>query len=176
MVDVSVPENVRTCTGCGEKKAYSEFYKRNVSGIRSKCKKCSLLDTNGRRTANVEKYREIERLSVKRHFEEHALKRIGRSRAWKLKYVYKISHADFIAMLEKQKHRCAICKNPIRDAQRGRSPRDAVCIDHDHVTGKIRGLLCNPCNRGLGSFCDRIDLLATATDYLRSHRQCSLRL
>jgi hypothetical protein len=41
-------------------------------------------------------------------------------------------------------------------------------IDHCHKTGKIRGLLCDTCNKGLGLFYDNIDLMQKAIDYLRS--------
>lgn len=47
--------------------------------------------------------------------------------------------------------------------------RRKLSIDHDHVTGKIRGLLCDACNKGLGLFKDNKDLLENAKNYLESH-------
>lgn len=41
-------------------------------------------------------------------------------------------------------------------------------VDHDHITGKIRGLLCNSCNVGLGCFEDSIEYLESAIEYLKS--------
>jgi hypothetical protein len=43
-------------------------------------------------------------------------------------------------------------------------------IDHCHITGKIRGLLCHLCNRGIGLFRERSDLLQAAIKYLESHK------
>lgn len=45
-------------------------------------------------------------------------------------------------------------------------PLDSVAIDHDHVTGNIRGLLCNGCNKGLGLFKDDVNILQKAKEYL----------
>lgn len=57
---------------------------------------------------------------------------------------------------------CEICKQP--------SGRRDLDVDHDHQTGLVRGLLCEPCNKGLGHFRDRPDLLEMAAAYLRSRK------
>ena len=74
---------------------------------------------------------------------------------------YGLRGADLRRLLDEQDHRCAICRDPIRREQRG------LDIDHDHVTGQVRGLLCGACNRGLGHFKDRPDVLVAAAEYLR---------
>ena len=58
---------------------------------------------------------------------------------------------------------CAICGTEPKDKTR-RMP-----LDHCHETGKIRGLLCVRCNRGLGGFSDRLDLVEAAVDYLKEY-------
>lgn len=63
-----------------------------------------------------------------------------------------------------QDGKCAVCHKPL-DRSR---PKD-IHVDHNHVTGIVRGLLCASCNRGLGFFKEDPDILAAALDYLRSH-------
>ena len=69
------------------------------------------------------------------------------------------------SMLAQQNGKCAICKK--MPEGKGVSRANLV-IDHDHRTGKIRGLLCDFCNRGLGIFRDDPSLLETAASYLRA--------
>lgn len=75
---------------------------------------------------------------------------------------YSFALADYNKMLESQGCVCAICKqlNVTK-----RSPR--LVVDHDHKSGKIRGLLCHRCNCGLGYFKDDLGLLQGAAEYLK---------
>ena len=58
---------------------------------------------------------------------------------------------------------CQICKVDLTKFKRG----DTVqCIDHDHKTGRIRGVLCGRCNKGLGHFKDSLEILREAIKYL----------
>lgn len=78
---------------------------------------------------------------------------------------YGISPMQYDMLLEKQHDACAIC-HAIR-ADSGRKRR--FCIDHDHATGKVRGLLCNRCNRVLGMVSDSRKLLLALDSYLNEH-------
>lgn len=71
-----------------------------------------------------------------------------------------LTRADYDRMLEAQHGCCAICGSG-RPLGRGRWH-----IDHDHATGRVRGLLCNNCNRGIGYFGDDPDTIRAAADYL----------
>ena len=73
-----------------------------------------------------------------------------------VKHKYGISLDEQHAMLQAQGGVCAICKQPMA----------RLCVDHDHSNGAVRGLLCVPCNTGLGSFKDDKVILANALDYL----------
>jgi poly(3-hydroxybutyrate) depolymerase len=76
---------------------------------------------------------------------------------------YGLSAADFTHMWEEQGGCCAICHQQMTPT--GTSPTSA-CVDHCHETNKVRGLLCNHCNRGLGLFKDNKEFLAAAIEYL----------
>ena len=74
-----------------------------------------------------------------------------------------LDHYD--ALFEKQKGVCAICFSP----ENGRYKH--LSIDHDHDTGRIRGLLCNNCNRGLGLLKDSPQLLRKAAEYVEHAKE-----
>lgn len=65
------------------------------------------------------------------------------------------------AMVEEQGGLCAICRKP----PSGPGNTGVLHVDHDHVTGRIRGMLCNKCNVGLGMFLDDPEVLANASQY-----------
>lgn len=67
---------------------------------------------------------------------------------------------DFDEMIIDQRGRCGICEEQLSGA---------VAVDHDHVTGEVRGLLCYGCNTGLGALGDDIDGLMRAAAYVLSH-------
>lgn len=77
---------------------------------------------------------------------------------------YGITPEIFAEMLKSQNGMCAIC---LTDDPVGKSKQWHV--DHCHTTGKVRGLLCDRCNRGLGYFLDSPDVVQTAAEYLRHH-------
>lgn len=74
-----------------------------------------------------------------------------------LKRNYGISLVEYEEMLAKQGGRCAVC---------GVKSDKTLHLDHNHKTGKVRGLLCHKCNSGLGSFNDDVELLIRAAEYL----------
>ena len=80
----------------------------------------------------------------------------GSTREYHLRRRYGIGQADVDAMTEQQGGVCALC--------RVRAPEH---VDHDHLTGRVRGLLCFCCNQALGNSRDDIGILERAVDYLR---------
>ena len=69
------------------------------------------------------------------------------------------SIAELDAAIDASGGLCAICRRP--------STRK-LAMDHCHATGKLRGLLCQPCNTGLGHFQDDVERMQRAIDYLRN--------
>lgn len=80
---------------------------------------------------------------------------------------YGISWNDFQELLVKQDNKCAICKS--EDNKNKRAQR--LFVDHDHKTGKVRGLLCSKCNHGIGHFDDDAEVLYSAANYLISSKE-----
>jgi hypothetical protein len=83
---------------------------------------------------------------------------------------YGISPEEFATLIAEQDGKCAICREPPNGKANGRARSGhlpSLHVDHDHDTGKIRGLLCGPCNTGLGLFRDEPRLLLAAIKYLQ---------
>lgn len=107
--------------------------------------------------------------------EEHALLS---SREAHLKRAYGLSLEQYDAILEAQGGRCAICgsddphvgRRPIVNGYRTQTAPAYFAVDHDHATGKVRGLLCSRCNRALGGFQDDLHTLLIAVAYLEENR------
>lgn len=92
-----------------------------------------------------------------------------------LRRTFGITLDEYTAMADAQGGVCAICGSPPtvmggikRSRHRKSAPPDPrLAVDHDHQTGQVRGLLCIPCNRGIGFLRDNPDLCDAAAVYLR---------
>jgi len=67
---------------------------------------------------------------------------------------------------------CAICREPRNESER----KKYLCVDHDHKTGTVRGLLCDLCNTALGAFRERADLAQLGVDYLKAGQTAAVRV
>lgn len=74
--------------------------------------------------------------------------------------IARLSRTEYKAILQAQNNSCAICLRSVEEVKR------ALDVDHDHATDKVRGLLCNKCNLGLGYFKDNLTNLDNAKWYL----------
>ena len=110
-----------------------------------------------KRAENLEKVREMDRL----YHKKAALKNPGKGRVRHLKYRYGLTPADVEALFGGQGRQCAICKSKKPHRKNGRWN-----VDHDHKTGKVRGVVCSHCNRLLGAAYDDIEVLRAAIGYL----------
>lgn len=155
------------CTVCKTEQPTENFHKHkaNKRGFRSSCKSCIAQYDDKRyeikkdailayskkyRNENPEKTSEIRKKSYRKH---HAQRR---SHYYEVKYGITLIQKQ--QMYEEQNHYCACCKEnfELKD----------LCVDHNHTTGKIRGLLCNPCNTGLGLLKENKEILLNAIVYL----------
>lgn len=73
-------------------------------------------------------------------------------------------------LLQKQKGLCAICLGNETSKDWQTNKFRALAVDHEHTTGKIRGLLCSSCNKALGGFRDNEQILHNAIVYLRKNK------
>lgn len=158
---------MKRCRHCGELKALDDFYRSPgmKDGHRHDCKACNLAAKKARYEADpqkaiarVKKWQQenADRLNAYRREYNATPKRRRKGRDAYYQRTYGISADEFDLLLEKQGGVCAICA--------GADPKH---LDHDHVTGAIRGILCVNCNHGLGKFFDDVELLERAVAYLR---------
>lgn len=92
----------------------------------------------------------------------------SKRRHYNLKYHFGITIDDYNQMVQKQGGLCAICKSP-ETGTNGRWEMSILqlAVDHNHKTGKVRGLLCRRCNQALGKLEDDPALFEAAATYLR---------
>ena len=148
---------MKVCIRCFVEKDESEFYAhpRAKDGLSTYCKSCQ---------------KEISKKYHREHKEEVHKKRRKYDRARprmhknaQLKHNYKITLAEYEAMYESQNGKCAICLDELIH-------RPTPNVDHDHATGKVRGILCPNCNSGLANFKDSLASLHSAIEYLLRSR------
>ena len=170
---------MKTCNKCKVNKSTLEFGKQNNSpdGMKYSCKACCDISSkayyNKIRNGHLANLPEIpeskrcprcDKMKSGVSFHRNLSKVDGRDN-WcrscaskKLKkYKYGISFETYDNLFESQNGKCFICE----------CSGEELCVDHDHKTGVIRGLLCHHCNTGLGRFNDSIDRLTLAIDYLK---------
>ena len=84
-----------------------------------------------------------------------------------VKRKYRLSPEDHVAKEVEQNNLCAICKRPETAMRNGKFLR--LSIDHNHITGEMRELLCSKCNVLIGMSREDILILLSAIDYLKRH-------
>ncbi len=88
----------------------------------------------------------------------------SQQRKYFIKHKYGLEWDRYIEMLDEQGNRCAICGRHREEFNK------ELVVDHDHETGKVRGLLCYGCNNGIGTLQDDPDILRKAIEYLEKHK------
>ena len=130
----------KICTKCNKKQKIENFHFQNIKLNKKMviCKQCDLIRAKKYRKKNMHKYIEYAN-QYKKKYPKKVLNNY-------LKYKYNITLQDYNSMLKKQKFRCEICKK-LKDKN-----KRSLGVDHNHRTGKVRGLLCAKCNIGIGLF------------------------
>lgn len=131
------------CKKCGTTKKYT---------ICRGCVRCAKTKNYNRYKKDPEKWLAYNRTYTKKN---------AYSRKRNLANKFNLTLEQYDEMFKSQNGVCAICQNPTMIKIERR-----LAVDHDHSTGKVRGLLCDHCNRGLGFFKDNIDNLYKAIKYL----------
>ncbi len=109
----------------------------------------------------------------------------GRLRGWDLDYIkyngrkrtlmerYGITVDDYNMLLSKQKGLCDVCGNPETATRKSRSGTVRLLqlsVDHNHKTGKVRGLLCSKCNLAIACLKENVEYMANAISYIEKHK------
>jgi hypothetical protein len=153
----------KKCSKCHVEKAYSEFYpKKKFPGkCDVYCKGCRAQWRENNREKCKSASNRWRALNVDRCKKQWKSWSVANPRkfnwGWYIKRRYGLSPEQVETMRLQQDNRCAICKSEFQSK---------FNIDHDHKTGKVRGLLCPLCNRGLGQLKDSPEILIAAAGYL----------
>lgn len=133
--------NTKVCTSCDTEKLETEFHYATKEKIRRRgdCRSCV-----------AEKYKLRKASDPKRHKTNH--------RYAIIKHKYGLSRKEVDELLVAQGEACAICNKAIDLSAH---------VDHCHSSGRVRGLLCSYCNKGLGLFRDNPEALIRAAQYLK---------
>lgn len=185
---------MKTCSKCGVPKAEIDFEIRKENGrLRNDCRACRLAHNRSHktpirpipcpppRTDGLIECRRCSRIKAPSEFypKRNICKACNRStavaalqrrrikfpyspretRTRLLKYLYGISVEDTDRLYQLQKGACAICK--VSDKK--------LCLDHNHATGAVRGLLCNNCNFALGHIKESPDIAQSLIEYIHKH-------
>ena len=165
----------KVCTQCGIDKPLSEFGKHKCmkDGIRSDCKACgvkAVVEYNKnhpeKKRARDKIYREKHKAKVNglcrkhRNMPKNKTKQRAYIRNWNLMNTYGITTDDYNDMFIEQAGQCAICGIHQSELKK------KLHVDHNHETGKVRGLLCDGCNIALGRMKDDVRILQNAIKYL----------
>lgn len=179
---------MKRCPKCEKDLYEKDFYlaRSSKDGFTVWCKECNKASARGWYVANREKAienqrawslecpeekkakrakyyaenKEREKENMKRWYQINRRKKDADSNRRFLRLYYKMSVEDYENKYKEQNGACAICRGNNLSGRR-------LSVDHNHVTGYIRGLLCGNCNLGIGNFKDNVEIFKTAITYLQ---------
>jgi Recombination endonuclease VII len=147
------------CGTCKLEKPVAEFHKSNRSptGLDFQCKACTAKAAAIYRSKHLERERARGRAYQQAHAVQTRAKRYGTT----VEVLY--------GLHESQEHKCPGC---LRELEALGTVK-GWCVDHDHASGRVRGLLCGHCNICLGQSLEDSAVLRRLADYLDSHNAAS---
>lgn len=158
---------MRVCCLCKVEKPLEEFCKdkHDKSGYTYSCKKCRAEKRKEWAKKNPEKVKELSdkhKENRKIYYSKPETKLHYRKKFIERKF--KISYEEYEKMQITQDNKCAIC-----NLKETHTDKNYLSVDHDHIIGNVRGLLCSRCNFGLGYFKDNVENLKNAITYLNKN-------
>lgn len=169
----------KICIRCKIEKLLTDFYRNNQKkdGLDCYCKKChnEICKKSIRKRVKEDKTVQLKKNALARALyakEPEKFRLRSRNRTYEelknsdLKHKYNITFKDYLEIWNRQEGKCAICGQ--LETRKVKNKLSVLAVDHDHKTGKIRGLLCSKCNISLGLLNDNIDVLKNMIDYLNT--------
>ena len=165
----------KICTNCKLEKTLDNFgkYRKNADGLNTECKLCNAARAKkwafDNKAKNIMKATTWNKENRNRHNEISVKWNSKNKRKKKNTHLQKhfgISIEEYETLFNIQEGKCAICGNTESTIDKRSNMPKMLSVDHDHVTGKIRGLLCQTCNLVLGLFKDSLDKFEKAIVYL----------
>jgi len=152
------------CVYCGELITQPKRGPRRELTCSNRCTKLMYTSSDSYRKKKAEydkQYRLLKDKEIKEKGEAYRNSDRGRyiQKVSKLRYSFGLSEEEYRDLLDSCSGCCEICRESL----------GAPHVDHDHKTGKIRGLLCQSCNMGLGHFKDNTNFLLYAYNYLKEN-------
>lgn len=160
---------MKKCSGCNLLLDFDKFRKdkHNKDGLDYYCKICKSSKEKHRHQMSPEIRKGInDRWKDKRrkYYSDEDRKR--KYKDLELQRTFGITIDSFEELLSKQKGVCSICKDDEKSIR-----NKHLAVDHDHTTGKVRGLLCSNCNRAIGLLKDNIQIIRRAAEYLEEFNE-----
>jgi len=142
-----------------------EYREKNKEKINKQKREYSYIpEVKKKRKEYNKEYHQRPKFKVKRKEYEKIPEVKKRIKEYRLKRKYNLTLKQLNTLLIKQDNKCAIC-----NCLFGKIKLNKPSVDHNHSTKKIRGVLCNNCNTGLGFFKDNISNLNSAIKYLKEN-------
>ncbi len=153
-MEESVQQEEKICTRCGDSQSYDQFSQKASSSYQSWCITC----TNTWKRENYQRYKTT-----------HASWTPSAKLNVNLKLLYGITLEQYNAMLEDQGGVCAICKLAETRIDKRTKTIARLTVDHSHITGAVRSLLCQRCNVTVGILETNLEQIDIYLQYIQKH-------